>query len=250
MYQTLDNQDLMWILRVLPKPILALMKEEKANIMLAGGFIRSCVLGEAPSDVDLFCPNKEVCETYANKLKERPGVSVYSTDNAHTLKGFRFAVQFIHRWTYDNPEQILSSFDFTIACASVWFDGENWKSLVHPRFYQDLAAKRLVYTSPDRNEDAGGSLLRVLKFYQRGFRIPLGSFGAVIARLVNAVDLNGIEVLDTGGTRVGSTTEQRWATILTGLLREVDPLIDPEHISHLPSISGSEEESNDLSLVQ
>ena len=52
--------------------------------------------------------------------------------------------------------------------------GGEYVGLCNIRFYPDLAARRLVYTSPLRNEDAGGSILRVLKFYQRGYRIPHG----------------------------------------------------------------------------
>ncbi|KKK50630.1 hypothetical protein LCGC14_3123090 [marine sediment metagenome] len=67
-------------------------------------------------------------------------------------------------------------------------------------------------------------MLRVLKFYQRGYRIPLDSLGAVIARCVTGIDFEKID-----------STEENYAFVLTGLLREVDPLVDPEHISHLPA---------------
>src|SRR5208283_3039247 len=107
-----------------------------------------------------------------------------------------------------------------------WFESGKWTSLIDDEFYSDLAAKRLVYRSPVRNEDAGGSVLRLLKFYSRGFRIPLDSLGAVLARLVDGVDLNGISTESfkdgyiLGGTSIGHTTEERWASVITGLLRE------------------------------
>ena len=63
-----------------------------------------------------------------------------------------------------------------------------FRSLCSGTFYQDLAAKRLRYTRPARNEDAGGSLLRVLKYYQKGYRIPLESFAGVLTRLISALD--------------------------------------------------------------
>ena len=77
-------------------------------------------------------------------------------------------------------------------------------------------------------------MLRVLKFYQRGYRIPLDSLGAVIARLCQAVNWGKIE---THGN-----TEAQLGKVLTGLLREVDPNIDPLHESHLPS---TEEDPNE-----
>jgi hypothetical protein len=141
-------------------------------------------------------------------------------------------VQIIHRWTYERPEDLIESFDFTVAKSVVWFDGKEWKSLTHDDFYADLAAKRLVYTKPQRNEDAGGSLLRVLKFYQKGYRIPLDSMAAVVARLVMGVDMTK---LDGVSAQLGSTKEETLGVILSSLLYEVDPLQDPQHLFHLPS---------------
>ena len=131
---------------------------------------------------------------------------------------------------------MIQSFDYTVAKAAVWCSGYStlpgrnieWKSICHDEFYADLAAKRLIYTSPQRNEDAGGSLLRMLKFYQRGYRIPLDSLAAVVARLVMGVDMDHLHA-------ISSDKELAIGKILTGLLHEVDPLQDPEHLYHLPS---------------
>jgi hypothetical protein len=66
--------------------------------------------------------------------------------------------------------------------------------------------------------------------------------GAVIARLVDGVDYRGISTTKDNGESfqsesiIGDTTEKRWASVITGLLREVDPQIDPDHFSHLPSL--------------
>lgn len=250
----LDPHDLSWIVRMLPQQLKELMGEAGDRLVLGGGFIRSSVAGERPNDIDLFCKSKEDACSYAAQLAGNK--KVIETGNAYSIRKVGgYFVQFIHRWTYDTPRQVLESFDFTIACSAVWFrkdvvsyelgSGETiavfpdkWTSLVDDNFYSDLAAKRLVYRSPQRNEDAGGSLLRVLKFYQRGFRIPLDSLGAVIARLVDGVDYKGVEVLPNFDcpSSLGDTTEKRWAKIITGLLYVVDPLIDPTHEAHLPSM--------------
>lgn len=269
----LDPHDLSWALRILPRELKVLMEEAGERIVLGGGFLRSSVSGERPNDIDLFCKSPEDAFHYATLLAGLKNILV--TDNAYSIRKVGgFFVQFIHRWTYETPAQILDSFDFTVACSAVWFekwcdhkdsvmpmtqqggsfictrcnlmwlknfepitDFGKWTSLIDDNFYSDLAAKRLVYRSPQRNEDAGGSMLRVLKFYQKGFRIPLDSLGAVIARMADAVDLKCIEVLPDFDTPsdLGKTTEERWAKVLTGLLREVDPLIDPTHAAHLPS---------------
>lgn len=225
------RKDLQWILRLTPRRVLEIMKERPGNVFLAGGFIRAAVANEKASDIDLFVPSVDEAQLVALLLKsEEPKAKIYKSDNAFSVKLERMPVQVIHRWTYEKAEDLVESFDFTIAKAAVWFDPSvGWSSLCAPSFYPDLAAKRLTYTSPQRNEDAGGSILRVLKYYQRGYRIPLDSLGAVIARLVEAVDF---EKIHEGREE---TREKQMAKVLTGLLREVDPNIDPSHIAHLPS---------------
>lgn len=219
---SLLHEDLLWCLRRLPKKVFNLMKEEHDKIMLAGGYIRSCISNEQQTDIDLFCKTKDSAEIYARRLVKE-GQRLISTDNAFTIIGKKPVIQFIHRWVYNNPADILPSFDFTIARAVIWFDGDNWQSLCDGRYYADLAAKRLVYCSPVRIEEVGGSTLRVLKFYQRGYRIPLDSLAGTIARVMTGIDFEK------------ASDEESWKHIITGLLREVDPDIDMTHISHLPA---------------
>ena len=270
-YVELGRDDLKWALRRTPTAALKTLKEYAGNLFVGGGFLRACVAGEKAGDVDMFAPSelaaKDAAYFLANALREEKadGVRVFKTKNAYTVKGAALPIQVIHRWVYATPEELMASFDFTIAMAGFWWDpGEpgsppltaaqmvattewsrsrlhvparaaQWRSICDPRFYADLAAKRLRYTAPARNEDAGGSLLRVLKFYQRGYRIPLDSMAAVTARLVQ-------------GVREYGQSEQDFAKVLTGLLREVDPNIDPSHIAHLPAEDavGDEETVTDV----
>ena len=225
--------DLQWCLKRCPASVLELLKKHPDTLFVAGGFIRSCVTNERINDIDLFAPSKDIARQYAEELAAADSLkTIYETDNAFTvkLKG-RVMAQFIHRWTFSEPYSCIESFDFTIACAAFWWHeinyvggrvGGEWRSLCDDDFYADLAGKRLVYRSPVRNEDAGGSMLRVLKFYQRGYRIPLDSLAAVIARL-------------NAGVKEYAPGEHRYAKIVCGLLREVDPDIDPHHVAHLSS---------------
>ena len=238
----LHKRDLHWILRRIPKQVIEAMRDMfPGKAFLAGGFIRACVSGEQPADLDLFVPDGETAITLARVLVGKDG-KWWTSPNALTLRldGLPFPVQIIHRWTYTCPEQLIESFDFTIAKSAVWFQKDEarqpplrsqlagWQSLCHDDFYADLAGKKLVYTMPQRNEDAGGSMLRVLKFYQKGYRIPLDSLGAVMARMAVAVRPEALQ-------NPGSTPEEVWARVLTGLLHEVDPLQNPYHVFHLPS---------------
>lgn len=209
----LAHRDKEWIVWRLPRSLREFLKT-RGDVFVAGGFLRSCITGEDVQDIDLFAPSAEVAELVAMKLASNS--PVIKTDNAFTLEMHGVTVQVIHRWTFTNPKECVESFDFTIAKAAIWWDSlsTSWYSVCHPDYYADLAAKRLVYTSPQRNEDAGGSLLRLIKFTGRGYRAPLDSLGAVVARLMSGI---------REGTR--DAPESVNADILTGLLLEVDPSI-------------------------
>ena len=107
----------------------------------------------------------------------------------------------------------MKSFDFTFACAALWWDAEKeeWDSLVHETFYEYLAEKKLVYLSPTREEDPAGSLIRVLKFNRLGYDIPTKSLAGVVARLSKKA--NEDDIIDCG---IGTTyNEEKWSKVLT-----------------------------------
>jgi len=236
--------DLGRALRLAPKSVLELLKRHPMEVFVAGGFIRAAVSGEEINDIDLFVASKESAKQYAGELlSEHPDWRLIPTDNAITVLGYRYPIQIIHRWVFSHPINALNSFDFTISRAAFWADPilvqheglPLWKSTCDNRFYPDLAAKRLIYTSPVREEEAGGSMLRILKFYQRGYRIPLDSFGSVISRLIAGIDFNNLPMRPEGHRKPPYTHDEAVAKAVAGLLREVDPEIGPNHVAHLPA---------------
>lgn len=90
-------------------------------------------------------------------------------------------------------------------------DGE-FRSVVDDLFYPDLAARRLRYMHPQREEEAGGSLMRVKKFLARGYNIQPLSLAGVMSRVFKKVDWARLEEGEDP------------TAIICGLLREVDPL--------------------------
>ena len=87
-------------------------------------------------------------------------------------------------------------------------------------------------------------MLRVLKYYQKGYRIPLDSLSDVIARLVVGVDLDRCShrYFDkAAGVHKTEVDQAQFSRVICGLLREVDPSIDPNHLAHLPSDTQPEE---------
>ena len=63
-------------------------------------------------------------------------------------------------------ENIGEFYVCSLSCRSLIYKGMFLAEHID-EFYPDLAARRLVYTAPVRDEEAGGSLLRVRKFIER-----------------------------------------------------------------------------------
>lgn len=215
----LDRNDLLWALKKMPNQLRKIMMDPEwvGKIFVGGGYLRSIVAGEPINDVDVFVGRKDDAERLASLLcleKDR----LYTTANAYTIQQKDYlTIQIIHRWLFTRMEDVSHSFDFTICCGVISYQGTGWDSFVDERFYIDIASKRLVYRAPIRNEDAGGSMLRVLKYYQKGYRIPLPSLGKVIARLLSGIRKDSSFNIEN---------EQDMATLITALLVEVDPNLD------------------------
>lgn len=215
----LTSNDLRYVVQRLPRDIRELLSEHHGKLFLGGGFIRATIAGETPSDIDLFGPDKDYIEAVASILAtRRAGTKTHKSKNAITLlTPDRLPVQFITRWTFTNGADLVKSFDFTVCQAALWRGGKNsndpWRSEISDGFYVDLAGRRLVYTNPVREEEAGGSMLRVIKYVKRGYSIQVSSLGDVIARLANKVDY----------TRPMSQVDA--GQVIAGMLREVDPLL-------------------------
>jgi len=224
--QSMKYTDLNFVCSRIPKDLRNLMMKEYPMLMIGGGFIRATIAGEKPSDIDIFGPDKDTLKAAAMALALKRSARLHESDNAFTiLAPPRIPVQFIYRWVFGNPVDLITTFDFTICQAAIFLKPEadkdnldliryKWESVLADEFYADLAARRLVYTHPDRNEDAGGSLMRVRKFLTRGYNIQAQSLAGVCARL-----FMGVRNLED------FSDEKRLTKILSGLLREVDPLI-------------------------
>jgi len=212
--QTLTQNDLQFVVRRIPKDVRDILT--RGPFLLGGGFIRETVASGDVKDIDLFGPSKGQLLDAAAALALKREVKEHTTDNAITvLCPPRLPVQFITRWVFDAAEPLVQSFDFTVCQAAIWFDrkSEQWMSCVADHFYSDLAARRLVYTSPARDEEAGGSMMRVRKFLARGYNIQALSLGAVISRVASKVQYRP------------DMTEPERAQIIAALLYEVDPLL-------------------------
>lgn len=231
---TLADCDLRHVVERLPRDIRDLLTRWALKLFVGGGFVRATVAGEEPSDIDLFGVDKETLKAIAQSLQEsRDGSKLHESENAITLlTPNRLPVQFITRWTFATANDLVKSFDFSVCQAAIFraanMSNAAWVSVCGDRFYIDLAARRLWYTDPVRDEEAGGSMLRVLKYTKRGYSIQVESLGRVIARM----------------TMKKKPEPLPWSAHFTELLREVDPLrvVDGLELSqeHHPHAEGGQ----------
>ena len=208
----LHLDDLQMVVRRMPKDVRAALREHRGKLFVAGGFIRAVIADEEISDVDFFGDDRALRRAASTLEISRRDSRKLETKNAITIAAPDcLPLQFITRWRYDSPEDCAADFDFTVCQAVVYADaGGKFTSVIGEAFYRDLAAKRLVYRAPKRDEEAGGSMLRAIKYAKRGYRIPAFSLGALIARVVEKYDpVSRISMADFAVAR----------------MQEVDPLL-------------------------
>ncbi len=227
----LSQADLSRVVRRIPSDIRKIM-QAKPGVFVAGGFVRAVIAGEKVNDIDMFGPSVAVLSDAANTLKrDRENTRLHRTKNATTVISLgRTPIQFIHRWTFGDIQSCVASFDYTVCQAAIGVRDGKFVSVCHRDFYQHLAARVLVYTRPVREEEAGGSLLRAIKYVQRGYHLPVNTLAAVTERLVSAYEQ-------------GSPVPRE--QVLRGLLREVDPNLAIDgldvHDDHETPIEGLDE---------
>lgn len=179
------------IVAELPDKVVRLMKKYPNEIRVGGGMPRSVLDEDDIKDIDIFVSSRLNPKRIALELMD--GIDeIRMTENALTIvsdSGVIPPIQVIQRWQYDTCAQLLEAFDFTIAQIAISYNDElGFFGACSDAFCLDLEAKRLTYLSPIRDEAPGGSLLRVLKFHRRGYRINVAEYAKVITRMLRDVD--------------------------------------------------------------
>lgn len=194
-HQSLVDRDLEKVLSQIPDVILDLLKEE--NVFLAGGALLSAMKEIEINDFDLFGTSKDELQRVYRDMHNKHVSRLVETKNAATLviKDTK-PVQFITRWVFANAVDCMMSFDFTVCRIAIWYENGAFRSAVDSRFYDDLYTNRLTYTSPDRDEDSAGSLLRAFKYAKKGYNVPKETIMAVVARFVAGLDADQENRLD------------------------------------------------------
>lgn len=200
--QTLINSVLSWFPSL---PILS-------GAIVAGGFIRAHYAGERPNDMDLYFRSERDFEDALSHLKESNEWEVVAeTDRAVTLRNDGKIIQLI-RFTYGEPEELISEFDFTICAAALEIMDDietppEGVEYLHDRFFEDLAGRVLTYTG---SRMPLASLKRVIKYVKRGYHICDENIIKIAESIAQAVNFDDQESVAThidgmdpeGGRRV------------------------------------------------
>lgn len=167
------------------------------NVFIAGGALRSSLLNERYSDIDIFSTeNKHLDEFLATLLDWD---LVYDAEKLKTLKKGNDKIQLIYR-EYESIESCLNSFDFTICQFAMNNEGLycNPESLIH------LFRKKLVVHKINP-EWAYDTLRRMQKYIKAGFTICDGGLVDIVNAIREASDEqieNGFSLYPDGTKRI------------------------------------------------
>lgn len=132
------------------------------NAWIAGGAIHCLCIDKPVKDYDVFGIDPEAIMKFYNTQLGEP---VHENEQIANFKYKDIVIQVIKNHRYDNVLHNLQDFDFTIVKAA--WNGE--ALILNSRFYQDAAAKELVFDrNPPRPMDA---MLRAFKYVSRGYHI-------------------------------------------------------------------------------
>lgn len=166
------QEDIDRAVRLLPEALATMLtRSQFAGVFIAGGWLRASVAREAQTtDVDLFCFDQHNDLRYYLSMM---GKITSDSDGSTTFDIAGTAVQIIRGWRFKEPHEALAAFDFTICQSAIWYqhDSAKWCGQCAPRFYADLAARRLHYLGPNGGAAVHRSLFRALKYIRRGYHI-------------------------------------------------------------------------------
>lgn len=201
-YVPLDEELVIECVAKLPEYINDRMREWGPHLILAGGFIRDTLLGVTPKDVDLFTQENlaaTLSSNYSGREQSRGAYNVPEVAGNSRFAPTTSFYQFIYRFQFSGPEDLLDQFDYSITRAAIWYDHQDkaWQGTCWDTWYRDIASKRLVFLDRRMEPEA---ILRLLKFTARGYSIDTASLGRVLTSMVGSVpsglgvDLDKLEI--------------------------------------------------------
>lgn len=140
-----------------------LTKEEESKLFVAGGSIRSLILGEDVKDYDIFLTDNTLVEKFRNTSMG------FVSDNAISFYVDRTQVQIITTTT-GQPMDIVNQFDFVMNQNYYYPYAFFNQDVLYIKDEETILTKSLKVNMNCRNKL--GTLARINKFAERGYKVP------------------------------------------------------------------------------
>jgi hypothetical protein len=183
------DEDLNAAVAALSYKLKLAMEKKGDRVFVAGGFLRAIVAREPVNDIDVF--SESTVDQMGFLAMCMGDEKIHTTPNAFSIDT-KPSIQIIRNWNFPTARACIDSFDFSICQAAIWYSNHTWRSVCSENFYADLAARRLRYNSNNRNAVSSSSMVRLLKFYERGY-VTSGDSLASIVRDASRVEVSLLE---------------------------------------------------------
>jgi len=174
----------------LPELIMDLIDNE---VILAGGVFRAYLNGEKIQDYDVFFLNKDKIEKVKNKLLNKKFKIIFQCPqgNFTSLRKKNIKIQLITEKIFNNIEEILDSFDFTIT----QFATEGYNLFTTKQALKDTRNKKIRF---NKITYPSATLGRFYKYIKKGYHLDQIAKNDFINRVVNNqqdfLDLNRVYI--------------------------------------------------------
>lgn len=134
---------------------------------IAGGALTSAFTGMPINDVDFYFKSKEDFINAVAQAYEDSMWCVAATDRAVTFVNHDNVIQLMHFDFFPTTEEVFDAFDFTVCMAA--YDLDKKEFVFSEDFLKHASQRFLRFHSGTRYPY--GSLMRVLKYQDRGYKI-------------------------------------------------------------------------------
>ena len=157
-----------------PKEIAKIMEAaahfEPPGAFIAGGALTSAFTGSEIKDADMYFKSKAAFIDAVEQAYDEGLWCLAATDRAVTFARGESIIQLMHFDFFATAQDIFDAFDFTVCMAAYDLDDEQF--VFHDDFMKHAAQRFLRFHSGTRYPY--GSLIRILKYQQRGYTIGKG----------------------------------------------------------------------------
>lgn len=137
---------------------------------IAGGALTSAFTNLPIKDTDIYFKTKDAFIAAVEDAYDNNMWCLAATDRAVTFASHERIIQLMHFDFFETAEAIFDAFDFTVCMAA--YDIDAARFVFHDDFMKHAAQRFLRFHSGTRYPF--GSLIRVLKYQQRGYTIGKG----------------------------------------------------------------------------